>query len=981
MLSNIKKCYDARWVLMAFALFLFSAVSLQAKSAPELKEIKGVVVDADLNEPLAGANVFVKGTNVGSASDLEGKFSFVYNASGEFTLVVSFIGYKKYEETYSLSADVSNLVVKLQEDIFQTEEVVVTGIANRRSKSVAEVAVSRLNVDQLTEKADYSSLNQLVNGKLAGVQIQPASGNVGGGFRFFVRSGGGLNGNEQPIIFVDGVRVDNSQLVGFFTGGQGVGTLSDINPDDIENIEFLKGSAAAASYGTNGSNGVVLITTKKGRISAGSRGGVSVNYKLTLGSNEQSFDYDPADFVTANDANNTFRSGDIQQHNINISGGNNFIKYYTSFEKRDEQGIQVGNYLNRHNLRANIDVFPSEKLTFTATAGFTASESDVPQNDNNIRGWLGNTLLFASSYAFTDSLSIANLRNNADTDRFIGSFQASFIPRKNLEVKASIGVDNSDLRWDEYLRSDLFYPNTVNGQRSVWTRSNRQITFDLNARYSYSLMDGRLQGTSIVGTQFFDRDVRTAFFQVQNFSSPLITDIGAGADLQDKGESKLNTRDAGIFTTHSFSFNDTYFMTVGLRNDFASSVGENAPDIFYPQASIAMRLDKFNFLPSTFGLFKLRAAYGETGILPALVDAIPYLWSAESGGYGAGAVLNAIGNRNIEPERVKELEFGFETELFGNYALEFTYYMQSARQSIIDFRNALSTGQTATAVPFNIGKVDGKGLEALLQATPFRSRNFQVDLTLTSSWQTNEVKDLGGAQPIFDGFDVNVTKEGLRNHEFYTFDVIGARFNEDGTYAGSEITDERISFGNPIPNYTGSFALNVNLFKNLNVYVMADWATGHSIFNLTKQFAARFGNVPELNRLEYQLGFTNTPPEGEEGLQQFSPGSAAYKDAANRYAQLDFNVDGAYIEEADFLKLREISVSYNLRNLVQKIQAANFVRNLTVGFSARNIWTTTKYSGADPEVNFDGARSLSRGQDFLTLQNPKVYAFFLQIGF
>lgn len=981
MFTNTKENFHARWLLFAFSLFIFSAFTLTATATPELKEIKGTIVDADLNEPLPGANVFIKGTNVGAASDVDGKFSFTYNVQGNFTLVVSYIGYKQFEQVYSASSNVSNLTINLKEDVFQTEEVVVTGIANKRSKSVAEVAVSRLNVNQLTEKVDYSSLNQLVNGKLAGVQIQPASGNVGGGFRFFVRSGGGLNGNEQPVIYVDGVRVDNSQQAPFFTGGQGLGTLSDINPDDIENIEFLKGSAAAASYGTNGSNGVVLITTKKGRIAAGARGGVSVNYKLTLGSNEQSYEYDPADFVSAADANNTFRSGDIQQHNINISGGNSFIKYYTSFEKRDEQGIQLGNFQNRHNLRANVDVFPSDKLTFTATAGYTASESDVPQNDNNIRGWLGNTLLFATSYNFTDSISIANLINNADTDRFIGSFQASFTPQKNLEFKASVGVDNADMRWDEFNRSDLDYPNIVNGQRQIWTRGNKQLTFDLNGRYSYNFWGGRIQGTSIVGTQYFERDDETATFQIQNFSTPLITDIGSGADFISKGETKLNTRDAGIFTTHSFSLDETYFMTLGLRNDFASSVGANAPDIFYPQASVALRLDKFNFLPSTFGLFKLRAAYGETGILPNLTDPIPFLWSAESGGYGAGAVLNAIGNREIKPERVKEFEFGFETEIFGNYALEFTYYLQTARESIIDFNNALSTGQTASPVPFNIGQVDGKGLEALFQATPLRSRNLQVDFTVTSSWQTNEVKDLGGAQPIFDGFDINVTKEGLRNHEFYTFGVKGALFNEDGTYAGADITEERMSFGNPVPNYTGSFAMNLNLFRNLNAYVLADWATGHSIFNLTNQFAVQFSNHPENNRLRYQLGLTSTPPEGETGLQQLTPGTPDYNAAAERLARLNINVDGNFIEKADFLKLREISVSYNLRDIIRKIQAANFVRNFTIGFSARNLWTTTKYSGADPEVNFAGARSLSRGQDFLTLQNPRVYTFILQVGF
>lgn len=943
-------------------------------------QISGRVVDERTGEPLPGANVFVQGTNIGSATDVNGQFSFNYEPTGRFVLVVSFIGYKSHERTLTPTASLTGLEIKMREDVFQAEEVVVTGIANRRSKSVAEVAVSRVSATDYTEKVNYSSLDQMVNAKLSGVQIQPASGNVGSGFRFFVRSGGGLNGDEQPVIYVDGVRVNNSTVAPFFTGGQSLGVLSDINPDDIETIEFLKGPAAAASYGTNGSNGVVLITTKRGKISASSAGGVAVNYKFTVGTNTQAREYDPSVFVSAEDANNMFRDGNIRQHNVNISGGNNFIKYFTSFEKRDEDGIVYGNFLNRHNLRANVDVFPSSKFNFSVTAGYTANENDVPQNDNNVRGWLGNTLLFPVSYRFTDSTAIANLINNARSNRFIGSFQASYTPAANVELKASVGVDNGDMRWDEYLRSDLFYGGVTSGQRSIFNRNNRQLTFDLNGRYNWNLGE-RLTAISIVGTQFFNRDQTTSIFAAQNFSTPLITEIGAGADPIQRGESKLHTRDGGIFTTHSFSLDNTYFATVGLRNDFATSVGESAPSIFYPQASIAVRLDKLGFAPATFGLLKLRAAYGETGILPGSTDPIPLLWTAESGGYGAGAVLDAIGNAEIEPERVRELEFGVETEFLRNYSLEFTYYFQNAKQSIIDFRNAPSTGKTASAVPFNVGSVDGRGLETLFQGSPIRSRNFQLDFSLVNSYQTNEVKDLGGAQPIYDGFDVNVTKEGLRNHEFYTFEVLGAEFNDDGTYAGPRLSDDRVAFGNPISPYTGSFSLNMNLFSDFNVFVLTDWATGHKIFNNTKLFAVRFGNSVEFNRLAYQLGFSDTPPAGEENLPQYSPGTAEYNAAADQFARIDGDVDGNFIEDADFFKLREISVNYNLRRVLRSLNLANYVNNMVIGVSGRNLWTTTKYSGADVEVNFDGARSLSRGQDFLTLQNPRTYTFFLQLGF
>ncbi|MCZ6819783.1 MAG: carboxypeptidase-like regulatory domain-containing protein [Calditrichaeota bacterium] len=941
--------------------------------------ISGIITDKRTGDPLPGTNVFVKGTTVGAASAQDGSFVINNITPGTYTLVASFIGY--HTEATEVQVNVGETVTadfSMREDVFRTEDIVVTGIANQRSRSRSEVAVGTVDVVEMTQKQNYTSFDQLINGKLAGVQVASSSGSVASGFRFHIRAGGGLNGNGQPIIYIDGVRVDNSVMEPTFTGGQEVGTLSTLNPDDIASIDFLKGPAAAASYGTNGSNGVVLITTKRGQINPTARGNLSVNYKLTAGKNTVPFEYSSSEYVSADAANAVHHDGDIRQHNFNISGGNSFIKYYTSFETRDEEGIMVNDKLDRTNLRANIDFFPRDDFNFSVTAGFSSSNALLTQNDNNTRGWLGNTLLFASSYVFTDSLSIANLRDESDTDRFIGSVQGSWTPIKNFEANFSLGIDNTDTRWDQFLRSDLDYGGVVNGERTIWDRRNKQLSFDLNARYSYRLANIDL--TSVVGTQIFDRERRTAFLEVQNFSTPLITDAGAGADVTDKDETKLHIREAGVFTTHQLSYEDTYFMTLGLRNDFASAVGRDAPDIFYPQASTAIRLDKFNFLPTSIPLLKLRAAYGETGILPGNIDGIPLLWTAETGGYGAGAVLDAIGNLEIEPERVKELEFGFETEFLNNYALEFTYYRQTARESIIDFRNAPSSGLIASAVPINIGEIKGWGIETLLQATPIRTRNFQLDLSLVNSWNKNEVTDLGGAQPIFDGFDVNVTKEGLPNHEFYVLDVVGALFNDDGTYKGPDVTEDRVALGNPIPEYTGSFSLNLNLFKNLNLYALADWATGHSVYNLTKLFAVRFSNNPEANRLDYQLGVSDTAPEGEEGLTVFTPGTSEYNTAAVQRAKLDRNVDGNFIEAADFLKIREIAVNYNLTGLINKINSPARIRRLVVGFSARNIFTSTKYSGPDPEVNWAGARSLNRGQDFLTLQHPRVFTFFLQVG-
>ncbi|HEX3072957.1 MAG TPA: carboxypeptidase-like regulatory domain-containing protein, partial [Ignavibacteriales bacterium] len=253
-------------------------------------QVSGVVTAN--GEALPGANVIVKGLSVGAATDIEGKYSFTipeqYLDGREAVLSAKYVGYKEKSVTITLTE--KNIVQNfdLEEDVFRSEEIVVTGLASKTSKSVAEVAVSKIDAAGLTNMNPYTSMSQLVGGKIAGVQMAPASGNVGGGFRFFVRSGGGLNGDEQPVIYVDGVRIDNNEIVGRYTaGGQGNSTLANLNPDDIASIEVLKGPAGAAMYGTSGSNGVVLITTKSGKLAQGKADNLQIAYKHVYGYNTQ----------------------------------------------------------------------------------------------------------------------------------------------------------------------------------------------------------------------------------------------------------------------------------------------------------------------------------------------------------------------------------------------------------------------------------------------------------------------------------------------------------------------------------------------------------------------------------------------------------------------------------------------------------------------------------------------------------------------
>lgn len=932
--------------------------------------ISGSVIDAKTTEPLVYANVSVKGEAAGAATDANGEFSFQFSLTEEITLVVSYMGYKSKELALQPGDNTQGLLFELDPDVFQGETVVVTGVASKRSRSRSEVAVARVDAGQLSEVQSYQDVSNLLGGKVAGVQVRSVSGNVGGGIRFDMRANPGLNGEGQPLIVVDGVLMESGSVYGWDVGGQDNSMLADLNPDDIQNIEVLKGPAATASYGTNGSNGVVLITTKRGQGAGGGVKPFTLNYKTVFGYNTQSYKYTKDEFDTYDDCNNIFRDGPIQQHILSASGGSGNMRYYVGLDKRDEKGIIPNNRFNRTAVRANVDVFPNEKITLKASASYSMSETGRPNNDNNIYGFLGNTMLLPVSYLFTDSAAVNNLTADMTRNRFIGSLQVDYSPIKNLNLNATIGMDDHDIRDDRLYPYGYYYsfPGDT-GQRMLWDRTSFQLNGNYSASYTYSPLK-ELEITSSVGGTFVETKTRTFNIQKKDFETGLITNIGAASTYIGGDETKLHRKTASILTTHQFSYLDQYFATFVLRNEYASSIGKEAPSIYYPSATLAVRLDKYDFFPKFFNLMKLRAGYGESGQLPGTTDAIPLLWQAERSGLGTGAVLASIGNGDIEPERISEIEIGFDAEFMENYAFEFTYFNQKAVNSIIGLNLPPSTGKIASAVPFNIGEAKGWGVEGLLRGRPITMKNFMLDFTITHSYQDNEVVDIGDAQPLYSGFDINVFKPGLPKYAFYVYKVHGALFDADGAYAGVDVDgpgDEKTYAGNPIPPHTGSFTLDMRIMRNLNIRVFCDWALEQSMYNMTSLFQALMGNNKERNDLADQLD-------------ELTPGTDEYREAANAYAKTDGNYDWNFIERSDYFKLREISLSYNLTSIIPKVLGNNMISNLIVGVSGTNLWTTTKYSGADPEVNYSGSVGLDRSNDFLTLQHPTTYNVWLRIG-
>ncbi len=928
--------------------------------------ITGTVTDGETDEPLPGATVQIPSIGVGAATDANGEYT-VSVEPGTYTLSVTFVGYSPIERDVEVTAgETVTADFTLEVSAEQLGQVTVTGLGLSQDRTRSQVSVGRVNADDIAENASFDNVSQLISGNVAGVSASASSGNIGSGIRFNVRGGGGLGGDGQPAIYIDGTRVDNNEVVGFGAGGQGVSPLADLNPSDIANIDIIRGPAGAAIYGTDGSNGVVLITTKTGSFS--NEPTVNVEYRGTAGWSEQNREYSDRNHVTADDANALFETGSLQDHQVAVSGGAEFARFYASVNHRLNEGTIENNEGERTNMRANFEAFPSDEFSIRASAGYTLNALQRPDNDNNVQGWLGNTLLLPASYNFTDSLAIANLNDVQKVNRFNGSLRATWSPIENLSLQATGGFDSSARRQDRTLPPGFVYAGIgTDGERNIFIRQNDNYNFDAQATYSYGIVPD-LQATTLVGGQYTDITRRTSFSTTRGFGNQLITDIGAGDELFSIGEGLTNVRTSGLFVQQELVYDDTYTLTGMLRRDVSTALGANVSDVFYPSVTGSVTLSNFDFVPSALSYLAVRAAYGETGSLPGVLDGEPLRFEATVADFGAGASISSVGNPDIVPERVREMELGIDADLNDRYSFQGTYWYNWANDSIINAPLASSTGFGFQALPSNVGSIESQGVELTVGLTPILSETARIDLDVTYGYQWTEVQDLGpDREEIFGGFNANVLKPGLPRQAFFLPPIVGARFNDDGEYIGPEV-GTRQEVGQPIPKHTGGVRLNATLFEDLSFSAFAEYAVGHQVLNSTAAFGAGTGGYPIRNELAAQLD-------------QLTPGTAEYIDVAERYARTNTNFDSNFVEDADWLKLREISLRYNFTDLLQNAAGATPINNFTVGLAGRNLFTFTKYSGPDPEVNFDGSTGLIRNQDFLTLPQSRQFQVSVTLGF
>ncbi|MFW5700418.1 MAG: SusC/RagA family TonB-linked outer membrane protein [Cyclobacteriaceae bacterium] len=980
---KILKKYLFSVLIILFSGTLFAQVTY---------EFQGNVNDATSGEEIIGATVSINGTTFGSVTGIDGSYNFSAQLEpGDYKISARAVGYS--ENTIDLNLSDTRLLnndFSLSIDVMNLDEVIVTGTSVETSRKQLGNAISTVNSKQL-EETGAIAVDQALSGKVAGALVMQNSGDPAGGISIRLRGASTISGSSDPLYIVDGILVNNNSTELLNLGGTTQNRLVDINPADIERIEVIKGAAAAAIYGSRASNGVVQIFTKRGK-----SGKPKFNFSTSLRVNElrKKIDYNqvPLEWANPSDRNNLetieterydlqdeiFQPALGTENNISVSGGNQNTKYFASGSFLSNGGIVKNTNFERIGARLNIDQTVNEWLKFNFGINYTKSESkDIPngdQVDGALTGFIFsnnkvNPAPDASGVYPSTSLLVPRVNpgeavNRFDfgqvTNRAITSLNLIASPFKNFNINYILG-------FDYYNQSSTgFIPVGNTSQNSLgWSSRNDANVFqfnnDLNLSYEIDITN-RLKSTTVVGGSWqqeqFERigitSDRLAPASLTSTSGTIISNIDSRSEISYWG----------AFVQETFGYDNKLFISGALRLDGASVFGPDERNQLYGKASASYVLSNESFWQNTFGNtvsnLKLRTSWGQAGNLTAigayqrLSLYNPFALAGNSGLIPA----SLLGNDEIAPERMDELEFGIDASFINDrFGFEFTYYQQDINDLILERELASSTGFVTRFE--NVGTMRNEGVELLLRGNIIQTSTFNWNTTITYSSNRNEVKEIVGEQIVLpNSFGAVVVRPnqpiGVYYSGFYDRDENGEIvLNEAGlpTRGVNEDGTNVKVIGDPNPDWFGSI-INDLSYKNFSFRVHFDAVQGYDVFNWNRRLMdnAIFGGGVNAGReLRGEI------PKGTGGAQA--------------------GIFEEFVEDGSFVKLRELSIGYNFKPRNSAIE------NIRLNLVGRNLLSFDNYSGWDPEINTTGQSNAVRGFDFAGVPIPRTYQLGVNVTF
>ena len=1019
------------------SLALLAAVGVAAALGQE-RQITGRVTTGPAGEPVVGANVSVLGTAIVALTGDDGRFALAAPA-GDVSLVIRRIGYRRRQ--IAVPADQTEVNVTLEPDVFNLEAVVVTGLATGVERRNLGNAVATISASELGF-APTPSLEQQLQGKVAGADIQQNGGAPGGGVQVRLRGVTSINATAEPVWVVDGVIVSdvaiasNQNAVTNAAGGSNpslnqdaqVNRIADLNPNDIESIEILRGASAAAIYGQKASNGVVVIKTKRGRA-----GAPQFNFTQRLGFFELShkvgsrlfrdsleaiatYGASAARFFRNNNTNPYFgnsgyvpgQSFDLEEQlaglkplsfetAASISGGSDNTQYFASGTVKDDGGIIENSGFQRQAVRLNLDHRLGSRVRASLNTNYmhTLAQRGLTNNDNAGTSFY---VVLSSTPSFVDLgtqpgdtfarnpfvpsnpvQTAALMKNNEDVWRFIGGtnvqWDAVQTGKHYLRFVALGGADFFSQQNALFFPPELqFEPNDGLPGTSLLTNSdNLNLNLNASAVHTYTPSSNAFSATTSLGLQYGRRRLDISRITSRNLTAGQ-ENVDAGASITVLAfRSKI--KDLGFFAQEEFLANDErLLLTAGIRAD-QSSLNADASKLYYfPKASASYRfLNPTGFVDE----FKIRAAYGESGNQPAYGQKFTGLRPTNKvGGLPGTVVGDTTGASDLRPERQREFEGGFDATLWGGRgSLELTGYQKSVSDLLLPRQLAPTNG--VNFVVANGGKLRTRGLEVELGVIPVQQSDLSWIVRTTFSLNRSKITDLAGL-PSFraGGFgaslgqfrvDTAASATQIVGNDTLTaadtastrYDVLGA-----GDTTGAVVVRK---IGDANPDFRMAFTNDVT-WKRFNLHFLVDWQQGGSILNLTK-LLYDFGQVTK----DYGEPLKDTV------IFVFPTRRDTLRTVGQKRIYGFGKVASNFIESATFVKLREITLTYDLPASAMKSfwRGARYVR---VSVSARNLFTIAPFDGLDPEVSNFGNQAIARNIDVTPFPPSRSFWFTIDLG-
>jgi len=982
--------------------------------------ITGKVVSAEDNTEIPGVNVLVKNTSVGTTTDVDGSFTLEVPTDAN-TLVFSFVGFKTLE---SEIGNRSNIVVSLEPDVTELEELVVTGYSSRQKRDVIGSIVSVTPED--LKDLPIGSIDQALQGQAAGVQVNQSSGTPGGGITVRIRGNTSISASNRPLYIIDGVPVDVGSLSGRDFGGQNDNALALFNPNDIESIQVLKDASSKAIYGSRAANGVVLITTKRGKA-----GRTKFNVEVQRGlvdliklpnllnasellelqqeavsnageeTDDRGLISGVTDGVDTDWMDEILRTGIMQQYQFSAAGGDEINRFYLGLSYRDEEGVQINNRFRRFSGTLNLDHQANDKFNIATNLTISRSKNDRVKGDNFLDGvYSGAIKSLPYFYPYNEQGAIIgpgsenypgfpnfNPVGQAILPRFetigtkiLAGVKGEYIITPQLRFSSKVSVDYTNVQEDQFEPSSTaiggFLPN-VGGQGYGVNSFNESSTIINTNILTYNFRLGESNFSTLVGTEFIKAQGRSNNVQGRLFPSDDFTYI-TSAGVVDNGSSfRIENALESYFTQLEFDFKDRYLAALTARYDGSSRFGPGKRFGFFPSISAGWRLSSEPFMQN-IGLIddlKLRASFGYTGNERIGNFAFLGTWSTSTYSGLSGLAPANIGNEDLQWESTREINIGVDFSVQGGkYQGQIDFYSNLTSNLLFNEPQPLTTG--FGAIQGNIGEISNKGVEV-----SFTSVNIDTDLTWSTNFNVsrnlNNVEFLVDSLPLFRGYTANgagftnVVLEGQPLGTFWGLNfqgvdpATGNAIYEDANNDGSITPDDAMVIGNAQPDFIGGITNKFN-YKGFDLNVFFQFSYGNEMLNFSNVTLLDAGEDLNNNQVREALDRWQEPGD-ITSVPRYEAGNTFNNRHSSRF-----------LEDGSFLRLKNISLGYNLPSrLTQRLG----MDNVRVYASGTNLWTLTSYSGPDPEVSTLDGSTTAQAIDFFTLPQVKTMMLGLNIAF